>query len=253
MYHRLHRVEISESRKTPEYRAHRKELRSKPAIKEQEQKYAKSYRQREYVKKKSNARSTEYSKREEVRPRIKTYYKEYREKNREKLREFSHVYWQKPETKQNDKKRRGTQHRKEWRRAYEKCRLENDPKYYVRHTLRTRLNAVFSYYVKNGIPASNRRQGKYVIKYLEIFEKIGPRPSKEHELEHIIPCAAFDLTKQEEIDKCFSPENLCWVLAKHNQIKNQYWINDGVVYKGKNQISPQNLSKSAAEILKVSI
>ena len=40
--------------------------------------------------------------------------------------------------------------------------------------------------------------------------------SKDYHIDHIIPLCAFDLTKKEQLEEAFSPENHQWLLAIDN-------------------------------------
>jgi len=66
---------------------------------------------------------------------------------------------------------------------------------------------------------------KYGIDFNLICKKLGNCPGKraEWDIDHIIPCASFDLNKVEEVRKCFSSSNLQWLpkianIKKSNKI-----------------------------------
>jgi hypothetical protein len=142
------------------------------------------------------------------------------------------------------------QNRRLWEREYTKKRKESDPQYLIKKLVRCAVYHALVTYSNGGKKYSCR---KYGIDYQKIFEAIGPRPSSRHQLEHKIPCCAFDLNKNEEVKTCFSPENLCWVLSEYNQAKSEYWIKDDVVYRGKNKISHELLPQTAAKALGVMV
>lgn len=50
----------------------------------------------------------------------------------------------------------------------------------------------------------------YNIEFSEITEKV------KYHIDHIIPCSAYDFTDEEEIKKCWQPENLRLISAKEN-------------------------------------
>jgi hypothetical protein len=77
---------------------------------------------------------------------------------------------------------------------------------------------------------------EYGIDADAIYRKIGKKPSKEHHLDHIIPCAAFDFSKREDIAKANSPENFQWISKTENMQKGARWEKDGIAYLGKRRI-----------------
>ena len=108
-------------------------------------------------------------------------------------------------------------------KVWRKKRLREDPSYKIQIYLRSRINKVLK-----------RQKAK---KYYHFNEVIGcsPKELKEHlerkfrrgmtwenyspktwHIDHIIPCAKFDLTKEEEQRKCFHFSNLQPLWAKHN-------------------------------------
>lgn len=123
---------------------------------------------------------------------------------------------------------------KEYRKKYpEKCRaIEQMPQRKLAKTLRSRISsAIFSGYKKTSTIDLTGCSLEFLIIYLEskfkkgmTWQNHGSGDDKWH-IDHIIPCDAFDLTKEEEQRKCFHYTNLqpLWQpenLSKSNKIIN---------------------------------
>lgn len=94
---------------------------------------------------------------------------------------------------------------------------------------------IFSLIQKKKIQKT-RAYSQYGIDTKVILEKIGNRPNKEYDLDHIIPCSAFDFSNPDEIKRCFSPDNLQWLPLAINRKKGARWKKDGIIYRGKKVI-----------------
>lgn len=188
----------------------------------------------EEKRRRTNAHRRERYKDEKVKERKKHEREIYLSKPgiRKKQREYHKMHSQLPE-------------RKAYRKSYQQKRRENDPQFSLVTTLRCRLIKVLKTYAGG----KQRHANEYGIDYEAIFAKIGSRPSKEYDIEHIIPTSAFDLTKSDEVAKCFSPENLRWCLRESNIKKSNYWLNGGKFFKGKNEIAAQNVPNEIKKML----
>ncbi len=93
----------------------------------------------------------------------------------------------------------------------------NNINYRVGFLLRKRLYQAFN---KKNIPKQCSSK-EYGIDFIPIIEKLKNELPSDYEngkyhIDHIIPISSFDFTKNEEIQKAFSPENHQWLLAEEN-------------------------------------
>jgi hypothetical protein len=93
--------------------------------------------------------------------------------------------------------------------------LKVDKKFRLIANIRTHLHKQLH---KKGMKKSKRLM-EYGIDVNAIFIKLGGRPEGGYDLDHIIPCAAFDFSNLEEIKKCYAPENLQWLPSSENRRK----------------------------------
>jgi hypothetical protein len=137
------------------------------------------------------------------------YAKDYREKNKDLVREKNKEWY--------DSK--GREHRKEYRkkrleldRQYEQQRYYNDPNFRMRKILRTRLLKTIK-----GIKTS-----KSLMRYIDIdistfvnwieyqwhdnmsWDNYGVL----WEVDHVVPCSSYDLTLEDDKSKCFHWSNM---------------------------------------------
>lgn len=133
------------------------------------------------------------------------YNKEYREKNREQIR-IRHSLWREKNRKVLNEKIT----------KYRNKRKSYDIEFKILCNLRSRINNAFN---ATACGSKSRKTKdfigcdfKYLVNYLE--SKFGPGMSWRNygkngwHIDHIIPCAAFDLTNKEQQDKCFHYTNL---------------------------------------------
>jgi len=154
---------------------------------------------------------------QENKERIRVYKKEYQQKNRKaiakRLKKWSQT------------------HRKEIA-LYCKNRRNNDLNYKILCNLRSRLSAAIS---SQGAHKSNRTMDLIGCSIVELKTHIQKQfgdgmtwenyglGNKKWSIDHIIPCAYFDLTKIEEQKKCFHHTNLQPLWNKRNCEKNSLY------------------------------
>lgn len=97
-----------------------------------------------------------------------------------------------------------------------KNRIKKNPYYKTKETIRSRLNTAFKTYSKNGKIQNSKDYG---IDYQAIFEKVGPKPNDDFQLDHIIPISKFNLDDPEQVLLCHSPENFRWIPSNENLMK----------------------------------
>lgn len=110
-----------------------------------------------------------------------------------------------------------------WRSKYRKERYANDENYRISIYLGNRVRDILSRYNVNKQNKTIELLGcnlDYFVKYIE--KQFTDRMSwKNHgpdtwHIDHIKPCASFDLSKEEEQKKCFHYTNLQPLWAKDN-------------------------------------
>jgi len=162
---------------------------------------------------------------------LKVKNKEYRETNKEKIKK------QRSERKEEIKKiakiyyNRTRDKRNLNRRKYIKNRLDTNLSFKIEKYLRSRLYTSLKYKGIKKSKSLNDLLGcdyMYLRDYLE--SKFLPTMTWENygkywHIDHIIPCAKFDLTKEEEQRKCFHYTNLQPLFAVNQTI-------NGITYIG---------------------
>lgn len=86
----------------------------------------------------------------------------------------------------------------------------------LKNQLRKNINKSYIRYSENGKVKTNSSIG---IDYMEIFQKMGLRPSLEHSIDHIIPCVVFDFDNPGHVFLCQHPQNLRWLNESENSSK----------------------------------
>lgn len=92
-------------------------------------------------------------------------------------------------------------------------RLSEDVEFKVKHDLRRRILSAFKSYSRNG---KVKPCSKYGIDFREIIKIIGPRPSRDHQLDHIIPLHLFNYDIEEHVRLSNLPVNLRWISKGDN-------------------------------------
>jgi hypothetical protein len=148
-------------------------------------------------------------------------HREYYLKNREKilLRQKLDPHKRKREKIYNLKHREEINRKTNERRAF---RFATEPEYKLKHILRSRLKNVL-----RGVGTKSKRTLEllgctleYLRKHLESKFKVGMNWDNYGfygwHVDHIIPCAAFDLTDPKQQEKCFHYNNLQPLWADEN-------------------------------------
>jgi hypothetical protein len=157
-------------------------------------------------------------------PNKKANNDKYAEKNREKIREKNRSAYHKDIDKSrrlNREKRKrlraqNLEHYRKYGREYVKNnyqRLKSNPNWVIRHSLRTRFVRAVTQEYKNS--SCIHMLGCSIEEFRQYLEsKFQEGMSWENygqfgwHIDHIMPCAAFDLTKEEEQKKCFHYSNM---------------------------------------------
>jgi hypothetical protein len=154
---------------------------------------------------------------------INIYAENYRDKNKEIISE-KHKKW----TENNSEYLK--EYRKENKEHINKIsrkKYAEDPEYRIKKILRTRFNKT----------VKEKKKYSKILNYigvsLEYFKKwiefqfqndnnmTWENQGKYWDFDHVKPCASFDLTKEEEIQKCFIWYNISPLEKKKNYVKNK--------------------------------
>lgn len=130
---------------------------------------------------------------------------EYKERQAEKARIRAREYY-----KNNSEKIK----------KYRTTRYKDDSYFNVSSKIRRRVKEGFALYSKNGKTDSCKNIG---ICFEAIFKRLGPMPSENMHIDHIIPLSAFKgfFDNGNEFAKlAHCPENLRWLPASENNSKN---------------------------------
>jgi len=242
-YNKEYRLNNKEKEK--EYRLKNKErlkeygkeyrLKNKERLKEQRKEYLKEYllknkeQRKEYNREyylKNKERLTEYRKEYHLKNKEKKnlFNREYRLKNKERLKEYGKEY-------RLNNKEKGKEYRlknKEKRNEHCRNRRKTDIGFRILSNLRTRI-----WYAVKGEDKSNTTMkllGCSISDFKKHIESLfKPWMAWENygrwTLDHIIPCAAFDLTLPEQQQKCFHYSNLQPLDAIENSKKGSMYDN----------------------------
>jgi hypothetical protein len=177
------------------------------------------------------------------REKNKIQRKKYREENKEKVREqkkrdrlkhsenykkIQKEYWIKNKESLSLKNKEWRKNNKtrirEYHNALHKVLMATNPEYKIKRNLRRRVNLA----LKNQGMFKDKSLTKYIgctiselITYLEtkFLEGMTYNNYGEWHVDHIIPCASFDLTLEENQKKCFHYTNLQPLWGKDNLVK----------------------------------
>lgn len=169
--------------------------------------HAKQYRQKEHVKEAKRRYSEKMRRKAGILPVQKLPESEIKRRNVKRARNYKLRNWKKV-----------TENQRRWASK----RLKNDPGFRIRKCLATRIYHA----VKGNSKSANtiKLLGCSIEEFLTYLERkfeksMTFRNYGDWHVDHIIPCALFDLTKPEEQKACFHFENLQPMWAKDNLSK----------------------------------
>ena len=197
---------------------------------------------REKNREKLRERNNKYYKenREKIREKRLPWEKEYRlknkdklnesqkkwsEKNKNKLREKWHLFYNEKENREKYLQIRRLNFDPVKKNNYEIKRRKTDNKYKILCTLRNRMNCALRRKNLNKYYKSLELLGvKTLQEFMDYFEKyfkpgMNWNNHGEWHIDHIIPCAFFDLTKPSHQKVCFNWQNLQPLWAEENRSK----------------------------------
>jgi hypothetical protein len=176
---------------------------------------------RRYCRKCQNELSRQYKKNN--REHIAEYNKEYKATHRDEISEYNAKY--------NIENRATIQKR---HTPYLANKKKTDMNYKIALTLRNRIGGIFK---KLGIKKHAKTLDilgcttEFFKEWLE-FQFEDGMTLENHGLlwhiDHILPCASFDMTKKEDVEKCFNWKNLQPLYAKDNLSKKDSILEDHI-------------------------
>jgi hypothetical protein len=163
-------------------------------------------RNKEYHKQyRENNKENNKKYRENNKEYFKEYNKQYRENNKEYLKKHRKEYLETNKESMNIK-----------RRKHVKERYNTDSYFRFNRNIRSRITRALKLYTKHGKTMSC---AEYGIDFGMIYDKVGPRPTNKHELDHIIAISKFNLDIPEHVRLAHLPENLQWLPKSDNLSK----------------------------------
>jgi hypothetical protein len=192
-------------------------------------KYCKQYREINLDSIK-NQKKAYYTRQQET---VKAKVKDYKATNKAKISEYSKKYHQrtynirKQELLGKKKALRAmglNDTEKAWYRAWQKNREKNDLHFKLKRRIGSRIRAVLRKTIKTTktvdlLGCSIAEFKEHIEKQWAVNMSWGNYGRRGWHIDHIIPCIAFDLTKQEEQIKCFHYTNLQPLWALENASK----------------------------------
>lgn len=156
----------------------------------------------------------EYQKkyRDENKGKAKIYNKEYRKNNKKELYEKKKIYNEKTKDR-----------RKKYFRNYMKVNKKNNPEFKLKINLRNLFNETLKFQAIKKSDTFFSYTRIHIQKYIEHFKQSkywgDYCNNKNIQIDHIIPCSAYDFNNHKEIKKCWQLENLRFIPALKNQSK----------------------------------
>ncbi len=189
---------------------------------------------RSYQKHRLSVLAKQKAKRDENIDEFREKRKEYYEKNKDKISEHNKNYYDKNKERYRQqhrdymKSRRTTKEQKEYEREYERTRYETDVQYRLKKNCRSRM-----YNALRGISKKSAKTEELIgCTFQQLKEHIESQFTEgmswermgDIHVDHIRPCASFDLTDPEQQKECFNYKNLQPLWAKDNLEKSDTWV-----------------------------
>jgi len=148
--------------------------------------------------------------------------KQYRLKNRDRISKVIHAYYEKNKNVINKYNKQYFQDNKEGRNAYQRMKKKKNLSFRLRCLLNSRIWFALKKYKKS--KSTTQLVGcslDYLKDYLEsqFDDEMSWSNYGAWHIDHIKPCASFDLSKPEEQQRCFHYSNLQPLWARDNWSK----------------------------------
>jgi hypothetical protein len=231
-------------------------LRNKDILSERRKRWGeenKDYPKEYYKKNKTNIlkKQKEYYKDniETIRPKEKAY----RDKTKEKMRAYSKDYLARNSDRKKEYLKKYVKENRKKINEYYRDKTVNDIKHKTKKNINSSFRRVFKKY---SINSKSKKFFEYSGVSLELyFLYFSSRYSQELELylnkgeyhiDHIIPCALYDFSDEEEIKKCWQPENLRIIPAEENLSKSGKLDMDLVIEHNIQHLLPKKIQRRSA-------
>jgi hypothetical protein len=193
-------------------------------------KYMKKYLKKYYQEHKEQRKDYRQKHREEIREWDRNFYQTHKEKRLieskkynkihvREIKEYKVIWYKKNKERLTEKAKKYYQEHKEEVNQYYKNRRKIDINFRIKHYLRTRITKALDGICKSKITTKLLDCSiEQLRKHLESQFKLGmtwDNYGKWH-IDHVRPCAFFDLSKPNEQKKCFNYKNLQPLWAKDN-------------------------------------
>jgi hypothetical protein len=171
---------------------------------------------------KNCAKAHYYANKEKINERMKTY----RQANKEKISEHMKAYRQANKEKISERKKAYRQANREKRNEYDKKRKKTDICYAIKYRLRDRIRTAVKAQFTEKASKTKELLGCDYATFKRHFEKQFTAgmtwdlfmEGKIH-IDHIVPCANFDLKDEQQQRACFHYKNLQPLWAADNLAK----------------------------------
>lgn len=196
--------------------------------------YAKKYEQEHYIKKErpKKEKQIKVKKPKMTEEDKKAKRKLYKEAHKEEIKLSKKLYRESHKEQEKARAKKYNEEHKEEikkrKREYRARKILADPNFRIEENLRSRIRlAVYSQKARK-LDRTIKLLGcdyEQLKRHLESQFRDGmnwENYGKVWQVDHIVPCAAFDLTKEEQQKECFNYKNLQPLLVEENQSKNDF-------------------------------
>jgi hypothetical protein len=238
-YYEQNREKVKECQKAYREQNREKLKECNKAYREQNREKVKEYKKAYYEQNREKVKECQKAYREQNREKLKECQKAYREQNREKVKEYKKAYREQNQEKLKECRKAYYEQNREKAKEYVKAYRKQNRirlRIYYRNKIKTDINFKLAKNLRtrvvNALKGKSKSQNTlellgcsvdFAKKHLE--NQFQPGMSWENygfygwHVDHIVPCASFDLIDPEQQKKCFHYSNLQPLWAKDNMSK----------------------------------